>query len=356
MIRSAISKALLAIRSNRESDAGTIPTQSARVEGKVHALPGRKRIRMRKLSPERMSQHDGLCFTIDLSELLPGGDSMERPGASMLRLFENGMELGPRHSNHSEIERLGGGRFSHWSSCLFFSSSDGSSPLLNGYDYQVWWDDFRAPRDELPVSSLPLGVLLNIQHGAVSYKYKGIDCFKDPFDMALYQWLLWETKPRTIIEIGTWHGGSALWFADVLTTYGVDAHVHTFDIADPPTWTDSRISFHRGDVYAMEDAAPAAWVNGLPRPILVIDDAGHMSSMTSAVLEHFAPLLKSGEYMIVEDTIIHEMNKDDHYDGGPRRALREFLHKHPDYVVDRTYCDYYGENVTWNVNGYLRRL
>jgi cephalosporin hydroxylase len=44
------------------------------------------------------------------------------------------------------------------------------------------------------------------------------------------------------------------------------------------------------------------------------------------------------------------------YDGGPLRAIHEFLARAGDrYEVDRTLCDYYGTNVTWNVDGYLRR-
>ena len=29
---------------------------------------------------------------------------------------------------------------------------------------------------------------------------------------------------------------------------------------------------------------------------------------------------------------------------------------HGRYEIDRTFCDYYGRNVTWNVDGYLRRI
>lgn len=311
--------------------------------------------RLHTLDRKKMTKSAGKCFIIPVPDI-PPGDDLKRPGASMLRMFENGVELKLRHSNHDDIERFGGGRFSHWTRQLYFSSSDGSSPLMNGCHYQVLWDEVRASADSLPVCSLPLGVLLNLQRGIVSFKYKGVDCFKCPFDIALYQSLLWETQSRTIIEIGTWKGGSALWFADVLTAYGIDGHIHSFDIADPPSWTDPRISFHRADAHAIGNSAPADWVSSLPRPLLVIEDAGHMSSMTAAVLKHFAPLMRTGEYIVVEDAIMHEMNLDDQYDGGPRRAIREFLEGNFNYVIDRDYCDYFGKNITWNVNGYLRKV
>ena len=37
----------------------------------------------------------------------------------------------------------------------------------------------------------------------MNYTYKGVPTYKNPFDLALYQLLLWEQKPRTLIEIGS---------------------------------------------------------------------------------------------------------------------------------------------------------
>lgn len=163
-------------------------------------------------------------------------------------------------------------------------------------------------------------------------------------------------EPRTVIEIGTAKGGSALWLADQLSIYGIDGfEVHTYDIAPPPAWRDDRIRFHQGDAYELPARMSAKWVAERPRPLLVIEDSAHTSGVTTAVLDHFAPLMQSGEYIIIEDAIIHEMNADDRYHGGPRKALAEFLPAHPEFVVDERWCNYYGPNVTWNVNGYLRR-
>ena len=82
--------------------------------------------------------------------------------------------------------------------------------------------------DDLPRSSLPLHVLEAMQRGIMSHAYKDIDCYKCPMDLAIYQRLMWELKPRTVIEIGTAKGGSALWLADQLSIYGVEGfEVHS---------------------------------------------------------------------------------------------------------------------------------
>src|SRR5271166_419417 len=50
---------------------------------------------------------------------------------------------------------------------------------------------------------LPRRFLETIQHGTMNYSCKGVPTYKSPFDLALYQLLLWEQKPRTLIEIGS---------------------------------------------------------------------------------------------------------------------------------------------------------
>lgn len=76
----------------------------------------------------------GFCYKIgyDLPEI---GDSNTSPTVSKLRLFENGVELGPAHSTHNDIRNFGLGQFSHWGNTLYFSTSDNSDPLKNGRKY-----------------------------------------------------------------------------------------------------------------------------------------------------------------------------------------------------------------------------
>ena len=100
--------------------------------------------------------HEGaFCFvcgldTVDLC------DDVDHPGASVIRLYEDGLQLGPPHASHDEIRRSGGGRYSHWEGTLYFSSSDGSDPRVNGRRYDVRAPDvlLGAP-DGWPAITLP---------------------------------------------------------------------------------------------------------------------------------------------------------------------------------------------------------
>jgi hypothetical protein len=52
-------------------------------------------------------------------------------------LTENGVPLGPPHSGHDDIRRMGGGRYSLWDRSLVFSTNDGTDPRDNGRSYVV---------------------------------------------------------------------------------------------------------------------------------------------------------------------------------------------------------------------------
>jgi hypothetical protein len=75
----------------------------------------------------------GHCFLAPL----PEGLLSDQEGASSLRLYEDGNEIGPARAAHVDIRAAGGGRFSHWGRELYFSTSDNSDPRTNGRAYTV---------------------------------------------------------------------------------------------------------------------------------------------------------------------------------------------------------------------------
>jgi hypothetical protein len=86
------------------------------------------------------------AYTVPLPELSPAlgflevfysGDSCDWPFISTLRLREDGRDLGPSHSLHSDISSEGQGRYSHWAHNLIFSTSDNTDPRDNARTYAV---------------------------------------------------------------------------------------------------------------------------------------------------------------------------------------------------------------------------
>jgi cephalosporin hydroxylase len=206
-------------------------------------------------------------------------------------------------------------------------------------------------------SDVPYQLLMSIQRGAMAYRYKGVPMLKNPFDLAIYPLLLEHARPRTLIEIGSYRGGSAIWFADIGAGLGLSLHVISVDIAQVDDLHHAAVTFLRGDARDLRSVFPEAFFAALPRPLLVIDDSGHQFETCLAVLRFFDRWIEPGEFMVVEDGILSDMLVAEQYDGGPLRATEIFLgENHGRYLIDRDFCDYFGHNVTWNVDGYLRRV
>ena len=156
-------------------------------------------------------------------------------------------------------------------------------------------------------SGLPAQVLADIQQGTLGYHYKGVPCLKNPFDLCLYMKLIYELQPRTILEIGSAAGGSAIWFADMQQNYGIEGEVVSIDLKRVRGVEHPRVRFLQGDATSLQGTLDQEFLSSLPRPWLVIEDAAHTYDVTMAVLNFFLAQLRVGEYIIVEDGIVNDL-------------------------------------------------
>jgi cephalosporin hydroxylase len=206
-------------------------------------------------------------------------------------------------------------------------------------------------------SDLPPSLLSTVQGGVFKTQYRGRAFLKSPFDVVLYLQLLQQLRPRTVVEIGAYQGGSLLWFADTLGALGMQPRLFSVDL-QPPQLDDPRITVLTGDASALANTLDPQLVASFERPLLVIDDSAHLYETTLAVLAFFHPILKPGDYIVIEDGVVDQFHEEQYrrYENGPNRAVASFLERHGDeYAVDRDLCDFYGTNVTYSPNGWLRR-
>ena len=98
--------------------------------------------RSERVEPARLRPAGGYGFVYLVDAPHPDSDGGNQ---STLEVRENGRRLGPPHSMHEDIRKLGGGRFSHWGHMVIFSSSDGSDPRSNGRTYTVRHASPRSP-------------------------------------------------------------------------------------------------------------------------------------------------------------------------------------------------------------------
>lgn len=180
--------------------------------------------------------------------------------------------------------------------------------------------------------------------------YFGIETWKCPFDIWVYQELLHEIRPELIVETGTHRGGSALFFAHQFDLLG-GGEVITVDVQPHPDKPDHpRITYHHGsslddDFYGLvTDRA-----RSLDR-VMVVLDSDHSCRHVLAELERFAPLVSPGCHVVVEDSNVNGHPIYPEFGPGPMEAIEAFLPDHPEFSVDR---DREKLLMTFNPSGYL---
>ncbi|MCX7946847.1 MAG: class I SAM-dependent methyltransferase [Hydrogenophilus sp.] len=206
-------------------------------------------------------------------------------------------------------------------------------------------------------SSLARRNLHEIQTASHRYTWRDILMWKNPFDFANYWRLVWQYKPRSIIEIGSKFGGSALWLAEMITLYGIDGQVISIDITPPQGISHPKVEFLYGDARNLAPALPAEKLAALPHPWLVIEDSSHVASHCLSAIEYLDGFMEPGDLLVVEDGIVADLGIAQKFDGGPNRAIQQFIAQRQNkYRLLTEYCDFWGKNVTWNPNGYWLKI
>jgi cephalosporin hydroxylase len=166
--------------------------------------------------------------------------------------------------------------------------------------------------------------------------------------------IIWEVKPDLVIEIGTNKGGSALYIADLLELNN-KGEIHTIDVSENNEnsllHSHSRIKiFKRGfEGYNIDQLQHF-------QKILIIEDGSHQYSDTLEALVKFSPFVSKDSYFIVEDGNVNQLGFEKVFNGGPQKAIKEFLKDDDNFIIDRKWCDFFGPNTTFNINGYLKRI
>jgi cephalosporin hydroxylase len=194
--------------------------------------------------------------------------------------------------------------------------------------------------------------------------YAGVPLSKFPEDLRVYEHLIWLSAPEVVVEVGTQHGGSALWFRDrlwALRRYGrvdnpsyvgvdIDQAAARRNIAqaDP-----TGITLIEGDVADAQTVRQVEEAVG-GRRCLVIEDSAHTYETTMASLRGLTDLVAPAGFFVVEDGCVdvEAMRIDPAWPRGVLPALNDWLEEGQDFVV-RGDLELYG--VTCHPGGFLQR-
>jgi cephalosporin hydroxylase len=185
--------------------------------------------------------------------------------------------------------------------------------------------------------------------------WMGLKAWKNPLDAWIYQEILHDVQPEVLVEIGSAHGGSTLYFAHLFDLLGKGRVVSVdFDRTNYRA-EHTRIVTVTGDSSSAEVVAQVR-AHCAGKSVLVIHDGGHDKQQVLKDMAAYADLVGVGSYFIVEDGIIDLFRPGDGlgvYEDGPLAATEEFLESHPEFEVDATRERYV---LTYNPRGFLKRV
>ena len=197
------------------------------------------------------------------------------------------------------------------------------------------------------------------------FEWMGIPIIQYPQDMIAMQEILWRVKPELLIETGVAHGGSLVFYASILkmmgegTVVGIDIDIrkHNREAIEAHPMFD-RITLIEGSSID-PDLVERVKKLAAGKRVLVVLDSNHTHSHVLAELEAYAPLVSSGSYCVVMDTLIEDMPADFYPDrpwtvgDNAKTAANDYVARHPEFSVDTSVDNKVLISVA--TGGYLKR-
>jgi len=201
-----------------------------------------------------------------------------------------------------------------------------------------------------------------------NFTWLGRPIIKFPNDIVVMQEIIWDVKSDLIIETGIAHGGGIIFSASMLELIGGDGQVVGVDI-DIRKHNKREIERHpmykriimlEGDSVSEEIVSKIRKIAKSKKRVMVILDSNHTHKHVLKELELYAPLVTVGSYLVLPDTFIEYFPKGYYsnrpWDVGnnPLTALREFLSKNNNFVIDKEKVN--KSMITEAFDGYLKRI
>ena len=222
-------------------------------------------------------------------------------------------------------------------------------------------DSYFIDREQPPLSSEGADVVRRFHElyyrrwsdggDTINLSWFGHKLLKCPLDLWIYQELLYRTRPDFVVETGTLHGGSALYFAMIMDHLD-HGRVITVDTTIQPNRSEhSRISYLTGssvDAAIIQQVLEAV---GSKRAMVVLD-SDHSAAHVFDEMIAYSRLVQPGDYLIVEDTNVNGHPVLPDFGPGPMEAVDRFLAQNDEFAIDQR-CERF--LMTLYPRGYLRR-
>jgi len=176
----------------------------------------------------------------------------------------------------------------------------------------------------------------------------GEPILQPPQDMFAFQEIIFNTRPRFIVEVGVAWGGSLLFYSTLMEVLGGE-RIIGIDTYIPDDLRErlgsygrlsDRITLINGSSVDEDTVNQVKSVLGGSREVMINLDSNHTHDHVLKELRLYSPLVGKGYYLICSDTVIEYQPKQDYWTrpwghgNNPATALREFLRENDRFEVD----------------------
>jgi cephalosporin hydroxylase len=183
----------------------------------------------------------------------------------------------------------------------------------------------------------------------------GVPVLKYPSDLLVYEEMIYETKPDVILDIGTFKGGSAFYYASLLDLSGrPSARVISVDIERfPGLPSHPRITYLIGSSTSEEILKQIKDSIHPGERVMAFLDSDHHYDHVLNELRAYSQIVTKDSYLIVEDSNVNGHPVFPTHGPGPMEAIHEFLKYNSEFRTDKTREKFL---ITVAPDGFLKKL
>lgn len=191
------------------------------------------------------------------------------------------------------------------------------SPIVIKFFHYIWWQS----KDTWP-----------------SNKFLGYEILQCPFDLQIYQELIFASKPEFILQTGICGGGSIVYFSSILDLMGAsnDVKVIGVDIElseEAKEIKNDRVILFEGSSTNEEVVSKIKNYTTGKKGIVILD-SDHSETHVLNELSIYKDFVLKGCYLVVEDTNLNGNPVHPNFGPGPYEAVKKFLHENKDFKQD----------------------
>ena len=201
--------------------------------------------------------------------------------------------------------------------------------------------------DELRAHALEFVIRADRYNYAYQWSWLGLPIIQLPEDILATQEIVWRTRPTIIVESGIARGGSLIFLASLLQLIGegkvigveIDMRVHNrTNIEQHPL--SHRIQVIEGSSTARDTVSAVRAHIGADDRVMVILDSNHTHDHVLNELRSYAPMVTTGQYLVVADTQLEHIPSQAHRarpwgpGNNPKTALDAYFEECDRFEVD----------------------